>query len=116
MSRKLPPSHCAECGVEKNDRRGKVCVSCALRARDHSNRIEPAKRAATKSRYLGVYFTSLKREKPWRAYLWFNRKLVYNAYFESETAAALARDGAARSFYEDRARLNFPRAGERGIN
>ncbi len=65
-----------------------------------------SKRKNTSSRFIGVSF--YKRCRKWAAYISSNRKRKHIGYFDSEIAAALAYDAAAKKYHGEFARLNFP--------
>lgn len=113
---------CEYCGKPRGiDNRGrarkKFCsISCKL-AGSALDRVSASKSAAKSSRYLGVCYDKSRHGKMWRAQLTVNGRLVWKTYFETEDDAARNRDAIVRSLLpgDDRARFNFPRAGERGI-
>jgi hypothetical protein len=58
------------------------------------------------SSYKGVSW--FKRDKNWMAYIKHNGKRFYLGYFSDEILAAKAYDEAARLYFGDYAKLNFP--------
>lgn len=64
------------------------------------------KRKNTSSQFIGVSFS--KEEKKWRAYITYKGKRIYLGYFDNEIDAAKAYDLAARKYYGEFARVNFP--------
>ncbi len=64
------------------------------------------KRKNTSSQFIGVSFS--KEEKKWRAYITFRGKRIYLGYFHNEVEAAKAYDGAARKYFGEHAKVNFP--------
>jgi hypothetical protein len=71
-----------------------------------NNRNRCKMRKKTSSKYIGVSFR--KREKKWRALICRNRKNISLGSFENEIDAAKAYDKAARKYFGEFARLNFP--------
>ncbi|MGD0551230.1 MAG: HNH endonuclease signature motif containing protein [Sedimentisphaerales bacterium] len=73
------------------------------------------KRKNTSSRFIGVSFN--KRGEKWSASIGYEGKVIWLGYFDNEIDAAHAYDAAARKYYGEFARLNFPdeqKAGHRG--
>ena len=63
-----------------------------------------------KWRYKGAYFYKNK----WQAQIRVNKKCITIGYFYDEESAARAYDDAARKYFGEHARVNFPKQGERG--
>lgn len=61
-------------------------------------------------KYKGVYLKKdrLHTKKKYETQIRFNYKGIHVGYFESEKDAALAYDNAARKYFGEFARLNFP--------
>jgi hypothetical protein len=70
------------------------------------NRQNAPKRENTSSRFIGVSFH--KEKKKWYACISFEGKSIFLGYFDNEIDAALAYDAAARKYYGEFARVNFP--------
>lgn len=66
------------------------------------------KKANASSRFIGVCFK--KREYLWVAQIKYKKKRVWLGRFENEEDAARAYDAAAKKYYGEFARLNFPEA------
>lgn len=58
------------------------------------------------SRYRGVCWSTQQRK--WIAYVYVNGRAVFVKYFDDATAAARARDAAAKEHHGRFAKLNFP--------
>ena len=63
-------------------------------------------KSKTSSQYVGVTFD--KRKRRWFTRIYFNNKCIRIGYFEGEIVAAKAYDAAAKKYYGEFARLNFP--------
>ena len=63
-------------------------------------------KSKTTSKYHGVSFSKLS--KKWGATIGWRHKTIWLGRFENEIDAARAYDKAARKYYKDFARLNFP--------
>lgn len=61
------------------------------------------------SGYKGVYWN--KREKKWRAHIRANNIHIHLGYFKSVIEGAKAYDVAAKKYFGEFARLNFPKTG-----
>lgn len=61
-----------------------------------------------KSKYRGVFYDSSSELKPWRAQVTVNGRSVKRGRYESELAAAIARDRLALELQGPEAFLNFP--------
>jgi hypothetical protein len=78
-----------------------------LRLATHGeNNQNKRKRKGASSRYIGVSFE--KRIKKWSARIMYKGKAIWLGNFKNEIDAALAYDKAARKYYGEFARLNFP--------
>ncbi len=66
------------------------------------------KRKNTTSKYVGLWRD--KRTNRWAARITFNKKPIFLGRFDSEIAAAKAYDRAAKKYFGEFARLNFPDA------
>lgn len=75
----------------------------ATRAENMQNR---RKRKNTSSRYMGVCFC--KQTGKWTSIIVYNKKSIWLGRFDSEIEAAKAYDEAAKKYYGEFARLNFP--------
>lgn len=64
------------------------------------------KRKGASSKFRGVSWLNCKQR--WRAFVFVNPKLVYVGTFKNEVDAAHAYDTAAKKYFGDRAKLNFP--------
>jgi hypothetical protein len=81
-----------------------------LRICTHSqNHFNSNKYLITSSIYKGV--TKVENGK-WIAHLSINKKHIYIGIYKRETDAAVAYDNAARKYFKDFARVNFPKYGE----
>ena len=76
----------------------------ATRAENGRNRRKWSKRKCY-SRFKGVCWH--KYRKRWTVQIWFNGKMKYIGYFDSEIEAGKAYDRAARKYHKDFAVLNF---------
>jgi hypothetical protein len=65
------------------------------------------KRTNVSSRFIGVSWS--KKDRRWKAYLYFDGETVIVGYFDEEIDAAHARDKKAIELAGDAFRLNFPR-------
>jgi hypothetical protein len=78
-----------------------------LRLATHSQNAQNVpKRKNTSSRFIGVCFN--KRYKKWYAFIGYEGKKIWLGSFDNEIDAARAYDAAARKYYGEFARLNFP--------
>jgi hypothetical protein len=78
-----------------------------LRLATHSqNQCNKRKKANTSSRFSGVYWDKAKRK--WVARTKYQGKSIWLGVFDSEIDAARAYDAAAKKYYGEFARLNFP--------
>jgi hypothetical protein len=68
------------------------------------------KRKNTSSRFIGVSFN--KFHKKWSAFINSEGKRMFLGYFDNEIDAACAYDTAARKYYGEFARINFPQRSE----
>jgi len=75
----------------------------ATRAENMQNR---RKRKNTSSRYMGVCLC--KQTGKWTSIIVYNKKSIWLGRFDSEVAAARIYDEAAKKYYGEFARLNFP--------
>jgi len=66
------------------------------------------------SKYKGVSPFHRPNYHPWRAQLMIDGKYIHIGYFDDEESAARAYDDAARKYFGEHARVNFPEQGERG--
>jgi hypothetical protein len=80
----------------------------ATRAENIRNR---RKRKNTTSRFIGVNF--YKPKGNWESRIMYQEKRIRLGRFDSETDAALAYDEAAKKYFGEFARLNFPQEDER---
>ncbi|MGA2323963.1 MAG: AP2 domain-containing protein [Sedimentisphaerales bacterium] len=64
------------------------------------------KRKNTSSRYIGVHFD--KQRNKWSVHIRHNGHKIWLGRFDDESAAARAYDAAAKKYYGEFARLNFP--------
>jgi hypothetical protein len=64
------------------------------------------KRKNTSSQYIGVWFD--KKRNKWTAQIRYNGRKIWLGYFDSEIDAAKAYDAAAKKYYGEFIRLNFP--------
>jgi len=80
-------------------------------ATQSQNRQNVPKRKNTSSRFIGVCFN--KEMKKWRAVINHDKKSIYLGDFKNEIDAARAYDTAARKYYGEFAKLNFPQEIER---
>jgi hypothetical protein len=79
----------------------------ATRGQNNCNR---RKRKGCSSKYKGVYFhKSRKGRKKWDAYINVNGKRIFLGTYQTQEEAAMAYDAAAKKYYGQFARLNFPR-------
>jgi hypothetical protein len=64
------------------------------------------KRKNATSRFLGVWWD--KSKGLWESRIVYNKKRIFLGYFDSEIEAAKAYDEAAKKYFGEFARLNFP--------
>jgi len=76
----------------------------ATRAQNMANQGKP--KGTYSSEYKGVSWN--KRAKKWQAYIKVNGKTIHLGYFIEEFEAAIAYDKAAKEYFGEFARLNFP--------
>jgi hypothetical protein len=79
---------------------------CNLRICTHSQNLKNQRLSINKNRYKGVSFAS--REKKWRTTIGVNMKKIHIGYFDDAELAARAYDEAAKKYFGEFARLNFP--------
>jgi hypothetical protein len=79
-----------------------------LRLATHSQNMQNRgkKRCKTSSRFVGVCFD--KESELWRASIRYQKKRIFLGRFDSEIEAARAYDAAAKKYFDEFARLNFP--------
>jgi hypothetical protein len=78
-----------------------------LRLATHTQNMQNRrKRKNTASKYVGMWRD--KRNGQWVGRITVNKKQIYLGRFDSETAAAKAYDRAAKKYFGEFARLNFP--------
>ena len=70
-----------------------------------SRTLTGSKHKNTTSLFKGVSW--FKRDRCWRAWIHHNGKQIHLGYFETEKAAAIAYDRAAKKYYKEFANLNF---------
>ena len=75
-------------------------------ATESQNRQNVPKRKNTSSRFIGVSFN--KERKKWRARIDYEKKGVFLGYYDNEIDAGKAYDVAARKYYGEHAKVNFP--------
>jgi hypothetical protein len=78
-----------------------------LRIATHGeNNQNKRKRKGATSRYIGVSFDNWAGK--WRARIMYKGKMIFLGHFDNEIDAAKAYDAAAKKYYGEFARLNFP--------
>lgn len=93
--------------IDHWDGDGLNCQKNNLRkASQAENTYNLKKRKNTTSRYKGVSWHT--RQQVWRSQLQFNRRNIFLGYFEKERDAAIAYDLAAKIYFGEFARINFP--------
>jgi hypothetical protein len=75
----------------------------ATRSQNAMNR---RKQKGTSSRFKGVSWN--KREQKWKVKIMFNCRVINLGSFDSEKAAARTYDAAAKKYFGEFAKLNFP--------
>ena len=76
----------------------------ATSSQNQANRSKP--KGTYSSEYKGVCWN--KQNKKWQAYIKVNGKPIHLGYFIEEFEAAIAYDKAAKEYFEEFAKLNFP--------
>ena len=80
-----------------------------LRLATHAENTQNSrKRKGTTSKYIGVSFD--RKAGNWRSGIMFKKKAIWLGSFDDEIAAARVYDEAAKKYYGEFARLNFPEA------
>jgi len=81
----------------------------ATRSQNNINRRQ--NKSKTLSRFVGVTFD--RRRRRWVARIYINGKCKFLGSFDNEIDAAMAYDAAAKKYYGEFARLNFPETADR---
>ncbi len=82
-----------------------------LRLATHAENTQNSrKRKGTTSKYIGVSFD--KKAGNWRSGIMFKKKAIWLGSFDDEIAAARVYDDAAKKYYGEFARLNFPESAD----
>lgn len=93
--------------VDHKDRNGLNCRKQNLRLCTRSlNNANSIKQKNTTSQFKGVSW--FKPAKMWRAYIGYGGKRFWLGYFHDEKQAARTYDAAAKKYFGDFARLNYP--------
>lgn len=83
--------------------------TCTNRENTKNKKAHKKKRATIHSKYKGIHF--IPEYKRWRAKICVDYKSISLGCYSSEEEAALAYDKAAREYFGEYARLNFPEEG-----
>lgn len=101
--------------VDHRNGDGLDCRRANLRQCDHFGNMQNARLSrANTTGFKGVTFHA--KSQRWRAQIVEHRRYHFLGSFASAEGAALAYDAAARLYFGEFARLNFPRDGERGVD
>ena len=86
-------------GLDNRKRNLRICTQ-------FQNMKNTLKRPGKTSKYKGVYWR--KERGKWQARITFQNKRIRLGHFEDESEAARAYDGAAKKYFGEFAKLNFP--------